>query len=383
MMREWRCGFWLLMASGAGACDGCSWRLEYVEADDASGGSSGGVMEGSSGWTTGSGGTGTPVCGDGGIDPGEACDDGNSVDTDACTSACKLAACGDGFVHANVEQCDDKNTDNSDACLNVCDNATCGDGFVQAGLEACDDGNLVDTDTCTTLCADAACGDGHIQPGEGCDDANMIDTDACLPGCMPASCGDGFVQAGVEACDDGNQTELDNCRGDCTVGRRRVFVTSGLFNGNLGGLAGADGKCQMAAESGGLDNPKTFKAWLSDAGSGPANRFDTSFTGLYQLPDDTVVVKGGWQDLTDGFLEHAIEQDEKKVDGVSDVVWSNTKPDGTSAKLPDCMGWTSGSALFNGNTGVSDISVKNSAWTQDGGDVACAYAFRLYCFEDP
>ncbi|MBE7452077.1 MAG: DUF2341 domain-containing protein [Kofleriaceae bacterium] len=30
-----------------------------------------------------------PRCGDGNVDPGEACDDGNQVDTDACTSACQ------------------------------------------------------------------------------------------------------------------------------------------------------------------------------------------------------------------------------------------------------------------------------------------------------
>src|SRR5690606_3094594 len=37
-------------------------------------------------------------CGDGHLDPGEACDDGNRVDDDACTNACALPRCGDGIV---------------------------------------------------------------------------------------------------------------------------------------------------------------------------------------------------------------------------------------------------------------------------------------------
>lgn len=46
------------------------------------------------------------VCGDGVVDPGEGCDDGNAVDTDACLSVCMVATCGDGFVYADEEECD-------------------------------------------------------------------------------------------------------------------------------------------------------------------------------------------------------------------------------------------------------------------------------------
>ena len=35
---------------------------------------------------------------------------------------------------------------------NTCKAAKCGDGVVQAGVEQCDDGNLVDTDACTNMC---------------------------------------------------------------------------------------------------------------------------------------------------------------------------------------------------------------------------------------
>ena len=48
------------------------------------------------------------TCGDGTLDLGEACDDGNATDGDDCDSNCTLTACGNGIVTAG-EACDDGN----------------------------------------------------------------------------------------------------------------------------------------------------------------------------------------------------------------------------------------------------------------------------------
>ncbi|MGE3636313.1 MAG: DUF4215 domain-containing protein, partial [Sandaracinaceae bacterium] len=37
-----------------------------------------------------------PGCGDGIVEEGEECDDGNAVDTDSCRNTCQTARCGDG-----------------------------------------------------------------------------------------------------------------------------------------------------------------------------------------------------------------------------------------------------------------------------------------------
>jgi len=58
------------------------------------------------------------LCGDSQVGLSEDCDDGNSVDSDACTNACTTAACGDGIVQEGVEPCDDGNDDPFDACTN-------------------------------------------------------------------------------------------------------------------------------------------------------------------------------------------------------------------------------------------------------------------------
>ena len=154
-------------------------------------------------------------CGDGFVGPGESCDDGNDIDDDTCTNTCALASCGDGVTQA-PEQCDDGNDDNSDACLNTCVDASCGDGHVRDGVEDCDDANLSNTDDCLATCVSASCGDGFVNDGvEDCDDGNLSNTDACVEGCVPAECGDGFVHDGVEQCDDANDINTDTCVVGC------------------------------------------------------------------------------------------------------------------------------------------------------------------------
>ncbi len=153
-----------------------------------------------------------PSCGDGVLDPGEECDDGNDDASDACAPGCKEARCGDGFVGPG-EGCDDGNDDDTDACVKGCVPASCGDGFVGPG-EACDDGNDDDTDACVQGCAPASCGDGFVGPREQCDDGNQADGDACTATCGLPSCGDGVLDPG-EACDDGNDDESDGCTTLC------------------------------------------------------------------------------------------------------------------------------------------------------------------------
>ena len=81
-------------------------------------------------------------CGDGALDPGEQCDDGNEFDTDACLNDCRSARCGDGVTRADLnwgqdgyEQCDDGNEERFDACTDTCKKARCGDGITRRDRE--------------------------------------------------------------------------------------------------------------------------------------------------------------------------------------------------------------------------------------------------------
>lgn len=88
------------------------------------------------------------VCGNGYVDPGESCDDGNTITGDGCSAACVVEYCSDGVVQEGIgETCDDDNPFAGDGCGPTCLFEVCGNGFVDPG-EECDDANTVDCDGC-------------------------------------------------------------------------------------------------------------------------------------------------------------------------------------------------------------------------------------------
>jgi hypothetical protein len=173
-----------------------------------------------------------------------------------------------------------------------------------------------------------------------------------------------------------------------------VFLSSEAYAGNsLGGIDGADAKCQTLATAAGLSG--TFKAWISSGIiTNPKARF-TRGNGPYTLVDGTVVANN-WYDLTDGELINAIDLDEKKVRRNEIIpVWTATAANGetylayqpqTNLYAATCGRWTSGGecpAECVGFVGASGNAITNSAWTTLGTDytVECQYSANLYCFE--
>ena len=154
--------------------------------------------------------TKSAVCGDGIIETGEQCDDGNLNNGDGCTNSCTIqsgytcsgtpsictpsAVCGNGIVEPG-EVCDDGNSVNNDRCDNTCTRiAACGNGYVETG-EQCDDGNSVNGDGCDNTCTlTAVCGNGIVEPGETCDDGNLVNGDGCNNTCTPSVLSVGEVE---------------------------------------------------------------------------------------------------------------------------------------------------------------------------------------------
>lgn len=81
---------------------------------------------------TGSTGTGSTSCGNGVVDSGEECDDGNNVDADGCNTSCTTPTCGNGIVDLG-EDCDDGNNSEFDACPSDCQQGGTG-GMGQGGM---------------------------------------------------------------------------------------------------------------------------------------------------------------------------------------------------------------------------------------------------------
>jgi cysteine-rich repeat protein len=79
----------------------------------------------------------TAVCGDGIIQAGETCDDGNSIPGDGCSGVCQIEP---GYSCPNPGK----------PCV-FTGQGLCGDGKIE-GVEACDDGNTVSGDGCSATC---------------------------------------------------------------------------------------------------------------------------------------------------------------------------------------------------------------------------------------
>jgi fibro-slime domain-containing protein len=214
-------------------------------------------------------------CGDGMLQTGEACDDGNDKPGDGCSADCTqrerdyvcpapgqacvlMVVCGDGKI-AGDEHCDDGNLTDGDGCSHeceveqgydcptpgaLCSAAKCGDHII-AGDEACedDDDAPADGDGCSAhcrvepgyvcekageACRKTTCNDGKKEGSEACDDGNQIVGDGCTPFCeaepdcskgaCSSRCGDGLLlPGGDEGCDDGNQADRDGCSSKCQI----------------------------------------------------------------------------------------------------------------------------------------------------------------------
>lgn len=322
------------------------------------------------------------VCGDGVHAEGlEECDLGPYNGTGGpCTELCALNVCGDGYLGPD-EGCDDGNAIEGDGCTAMCKLPGCGDGVVERG-EACDDGNEEDTDACTSLCQVARCGDGLVQADvEECDDGALDPGDDCTDQCLKARCGDGAVHVGVEECDDGDLVSGDGCSSACTLEALTVFVTSVRYTGDLGGLAGADAKCQERAAAAGL--PGTYLAWLSDGLQAPPDRFAP---GLPYVRVDGLPIAKGLQGLISGepllnpidVTEHGdVIAKAGDCSNYGDKVWTNVAPDGSALGDGDCEGWSTEDSLA---IGYGNAKVTGPSWTAAECLASCAKQLRLYCF---
>lgn len=201
-----------------------------------------------------------PSCGDGKVQVGEECDDGNAVKGDGCEVDCKFS-CKTGDPTRDCKS--------SDPCVSdgVCNDATkvckagaptalgtpcgtgqickaglckaslCGDGFVDAAKgEQCDDGNTSPGDGCSAtckgtcanpatdcpapsticevaVCAASVCSTSPAAEGQTCGNGLVCTAGKCVaPGQV---CGNGKLEMG-ESCDDGNATPGDGCETNCT-----------------------------------------------------------------------------------------------------------------------------------------------------------------------
>ena len=165
----------------------------------------------------------------------------------------------------------------------------------------------------------------------------------------------------------------------------RVFVTSQTYDGNLGGLEGADEKCQTLANNAGLGTPNTsFKAWLSDNTHDAIDRIGVNVSKPYTLVDGTLVASDIQDLVTDNgdenYLHNTINIDENGTT-ITDIgyAFTGSSENGTLyGPNRTCDDWLSNN---NENMGRAGLAPKTKAsWTSFFSQ-KCYITQHLYCFE--
>ncbi len=127
-----------------------------------------------------------PACGNGVLDPGEGCDDGNSINDDACSNGCAVASCGDGIQNQG-----ETNTDCGGPCA-ACGSTTCSDGLQNQGETGIDCGGPC------PVCVVPTCSD-HVQnQGE-----TGVDCGGPCAACVVPTCTDQVQNQGETGVDCG------------------------------------------------------------------------------------------------------------------------------------------------------------------------------------
>ena len=153
-----------------------------------------------------------------------------------------------------------------------------------------------------------------------------------------------------------------------------VFKSRARYAGNdLGGLSGADAKCQAAASAAGL--PGIYKAWMSDINTDARDRLNHS-TQPY-VRTDGAVVAANWDDFVDGTIMAPINFNELGTDldfSPAPFMWTFTQSDGTVANGGSCED------LNNPGDGlVGDPRSIDSTWTDSRLNACSVVINGLYC----
>ncbi len=156
-----------------------------------------------------------------------------------------------------------------------------------------------------------------------------------------------------------------------------AFVTAATFNANLGGISGADAKCQSAAEAAG--HPGTFRAYIaSDTTNLTLSRFENKGTTQAFYTTNLGKVADNWTDLTNASLDLPLNYTESgnTVPGTENT-WTGLYNSGTaSSSAASCTAWsaTTGSGYFGLATST------NYSWASYS-SAACGTGYHLYCFQ--
>lgn len=174
------------------------------------------------------------------------------------------------------------------------------------------------------------------------------------------------------------------------LGPKRIFLTSTVYDGNLGGLAGADAKCQARADAAHLGG--TWKAILSTRTIDAVDRIDASVARVNV--DGTLVMNANQMfgpTATDGYplVNPILDEFGQPVTG-NVFPFAGGGPDGRHAEpdAPHGLGWDDACMDWTSTTGQTTCGYNNSTseyWLSGCGGISCAgyvSGVGIHCAED-
>jgi hypothetical protein len=192
----------------------------------------------------------------------------------------------------------------------------------------------------------------------------------------------------------------DDDPNDPSENQTTFFVSSeGNATGNLGGLGGADAKCERLAGAAGLSTSRTWRAYLSASGNDARSRIGS---GPWRNAAGTVVA----QDLNElhsrpGDAALFVDERGTRINGqwsgsptpVQHDILTGSTADGRFLAGMTCNDWTSDSASQAAQVGHSDGLGPNmngtpplNSWNSAHANESCANTAprggsgRIYCF---
>jgi ABC-type Fe3+ transport system substrate-binding protein len=232
----------------------------------------------------------------------------------------------------------------------------------------------------------AACnaltGVSDLSPCTDCDDEDAGRAADAMPETAPAIVDSALPDAADAELASDAPTEAAaeagiGCQGaaDCT---RVVFVTSQDYTGDLGGIAGANAKCQARADASPMASihGRTFVAWVSTSVSAVTVRF-VHGTKPYVRPDG-VPIAASWDDLTDGNLANGISVNDLGGPKNGSDAWTGTTSLNAGYTGEACVDWTAATFTTKGTQG--NVGGSGGGWSSSIAS-PCVTPLALYCFE--
>ncbi len=269
---------------------------------------------------------------------------------------------------------------NLESCVSSIQKLENNDGFCDGSSDSCTGVDCNDNNDCTQdSCSNGVCSHTSLSSGTSCSGGVCDGSGNCVE-CL-----------NNQDCNDTNTSTEDICLSDNTCVYNldyTLFTTGNTWRaGTIGGVNGADQKCQQAAVNVGLTG--IYKAWISYSSQSASSRLHHSTVPYKRVTG--VIIADNWNDLTDGSLDNSPNVNESgasiifipgsvMITATCTTANGNPNPDSCGSDFWFCgSNWDSTLPSFR----YGSITQVNLAWTENNFDVACTSSARLYCLEQP